>query len=177
MSSSLIIVLEHNPSCICVLVCASGSKWTVAHLVLLIYDCFPVMDMPNPVGYDLKNTKQERKIFIFVWRTFRNSFLIIKWLCNCNWHQFISTPKTVPVDMDWVLMQNQLFLHAGSWFLFWTFSWAAASGQVSLNAMILPAALYFWQIPHFMALAYLCRNDYAAGGYECSLIWSPDVWK
>ncbi|TQD86055.1 hypothetical protein C1H46_028394 [Malus baccata] len=44
--------------------------------------------------------------------------------------------------------------------------WAAASGQVSLNAMLLPAALYSWQIPHFMALAYLCRNDYAAGGYE-----------
>ncbi|CAK7349260.1 unnamed protein product [Dovyalis caffra] len=42
--------------------------------------------------------------------------------------------------------------------------WAAASGQVSLNSMILPAALYFWQIPHFMALAYLCRSDYAAGG-------------
>ncbi|XP_038682917.1 protoheme IX farnesyltransferase, mitochondrial-like [Tripterygium wilfordii] len=44
--------------------------------------------------------------------------------------------------------------------------WAAASGQVSLNAMILPAALYFWQIPHFMALAYLCRSDYAAGGFR-----------
>ncbi|GLT73722.1 hypothetical protein SLA2020_455600 [Shorea laevis] len=44
--------------------------------------------------------------------------------------------------------------------------WAAASGQVSLNGMILPAALYFWQIPHFMALAYLCRDDYAAGGYR-----------
>ncbi|CAN6678508.1 unnamed protein product [Malus baccata var. baccata] len=45
-------------------------------------------------------------------------------------------------------------------------SWAAASGQVSLNAMLLPAALYFWQIPHFMALAFLCRNDYAAGGFR-----------
>ncbi|XP_068310186.1 protoheme IX farnesyltransferase, mitochondrial-like isoform X1 [Pyrus communis] len=44
--------------------------------------------------------------------------------------------------------------------------WAAASGQVSLNAMLLPAALYFWQIPHFMGLAYLCRNDYAAGGFR-----------
>ncbi|KAA0049085.1 hypothetical protein IC582_012393 [Cucumis melo] len=44
--------------------------------------------------------------------------------------------------------------------------WAAASGQISLNSMILPAALYFWQIPHFMALAYLCRDDYAAGGYK-----------
>ncbi|KAE8728059.1 Protoheme IX farnesyltransferase [Hibiscus syriacus] len=44
--------------------------------------------------------------------------------------------------------------------------WAAASGQISLNGLILPAALYFWQIPHFMALAYLCRDDYAAGGYK-----------
>ncbi|KAL3604978.1 hypothetical protein D5086_005837 [Populus alba] len=44
--------------------------------------------------------------------------------------------------------------------------WAAASGEVSLNSMILPAALYFWQIPHFMALAYLCRSDYAAGGFK-----------
>ncbi|KAF8407433.1 hypothetical protein HHK36_006566 [Tetracentron sinense] len=44
--------------------------------------------------------------------------------------------------------------------------WVAASGQVSINGMILPAALYFWQLPHFMALAYLCRNDYAVGGFR-----------
>ncbi|KAK6140584.1 hypothetical protein DH2020_025667 [Rehmannia glutinosa] len=44
--------------------------------------------------------------------------------------------------------------------------WAAASGQISLNGMLLPAALYFWQIPHFMALAYLCRKDYADGGFR-----------
>ncbi|KAL7203998.1 hypothetical protein ACSBR2_017124 [Camellia fascicularis] len=44
--------------------------------------------------------------------------------------------------------------------------WVAASGQVTLNGMMLPAALYFWQIPHFMALAYLCRDDYAAGGFR-----------
>lgn len=50
--------------------------------------------------------------------------------------------------------------------MFFNFTrWAAASGQVSLNAMLLPAALYFWQLPHFMALAYLCRKDYADGGY------------
>ncbi|KAG9445120.1 hypothetical protein H6P81_016460 [Aristolochia fimbriata] len=44
--------------------------------------------------------------------------------------------------------------------------WTAASCEVSLNGMILPAALYFWQLPHFMALAYWCRNDYAAGGFR-----------
>ncbi|CAI9103393.1 OLC1v1001860C1 [Oldenlandia corymbosa var. corymbosa] len=44
--------------------------------------------------------------------------------------------------------------------------WAAAAGEVTLKSMILPAALYFWQIPHFMALAYLCRKDYADGGFK-----------
>lgn len=44
--------------------------------------------------------------------------------------------------------------------------WAAACGEISMNAMILPAALYFWQLPHFMALAYLCRDDYIAGGFR-----------
>ncbi|OVA04204.1 UbiA prenyltransferase family [Macleaya cordata] len=51
--------------------------------------------------------------------------------------------------------------------------WAAASGQVSLNAMILPAALYFWQLPHFMALAYLCRKDYADGGFRMFSLADP----
>uniref|UniRef100_A0A0C9QNF9 Heme O synthase n=1 Tax=Wollemia nobilis TaxID=56998 RepID=A0A0C9QNF9_9CONI len=44
--------------------------------------------------------------------------------------------------------------------------WAAATGNITLGGLVLPAVLYFWQIPHFMALAYLCRNDYAAGGFK-----------
>ncbi|XP_054807995.1 protoheme IX farnesyltransferase, mitochondrial [Prosopis cineraria] len=51
--------------------------------------------------------------------------------------------------------------------------WAAAAGDVSLNALILPAALYFWQIPHFMALAYMCRSDYAAGGFKMYSLADP----
>jgi len=31
---------------------------------------------------------------------------------------------------------------------------------------VLAAALYAWQLPHFLALAWLCRGDYAAGGYR-----------
>lgn len=54
--------------------------------------------------------------------------------------------------------------------------WAAATGQVTLEGLVLPAVLYFWQIPHFMALAYLCRNDYAAGGFKMlSLLDSTGV--
>lgn len=42
--------------------------------------------------------------------------------------------------------------------------WAAAAGHLEPGAGVLAALLYFWQLPHFMALAYLYRADYAAGG-------------
>lgn len=44
--------------------------------------------------------------------------------------------------------------------------WAAATGSLDLGAGILGAVLYFWQMPHFMALAWMCRADYTAGGYR-----------
>ena len=44
--------------------------------------------------------------------------------------------------------------------------WAAASGALDPGAFVLAAALQFWQLPHFMSLAWLCRADYAAGGYR-----------
>eukprot|EP00898_Chlorokybus_atmophyticus_P001189 jgi/Chlat1/2070/Chrsp17S02533 len=44
--------------------------------------------------------------------------------------------------------------------------WAAASGNLDAGSAILASALYFWQLPHFMALNWLCRVDYAAGGYR-----------
>eukprot|EP00887_Chlorella_sp_A99_P002564 scaffold6.g2564.t1 len=44
--------------------------------------------------------------------------------------------------------------------------WAAAAGGLDAGAAILAAGLYFWQMPHFMALAWMCRADYAAGGYR-----------
>lgn len=44
--------------------------------------------------------------------------------------------------------------------------WTAAAGQLDPGAYVLASALFIWQIPHFMALAWLCRNDYIAGGYK-----------
>jgi protoheme IX farnesyltransferase len=43
---------------------------------------------------------------------------------------------------------------------------AAAAGDLDAGSLILGAGLYFWQMPHFMSLAWLCRADYAAGGYR-----------
>ena len=44
--------------------------------------------------------------------------------------------------------------------------WAGAIGKLDYGALLLAAGLYFWQMPHFMALAWLCRKDYALGGYK-----------
>lgn len=43
--------------------------------------------------------------------------------------------------------------------------WAAASGSLSLEAWGLFAIVFFWQFPHFMAIAWIYREDYARAGY------------
>lgn len=43
---------------------------------------------------------------------------------------------------------------------------AAASGNLPLDAWILYAVLFLWQFPHFMAIAWMYRADYARAGYR-----------
>jgi len=43
--------------------------------------------------------------------------------------------------------------------------WAAASGKLGLQAWILYAMLFLWQFPHFMAIAWIYREDYDRAGY------------
>src|SRR3984885_5290436 len=43
--------------------------------------------------------------------------------------------------------------------------WAAASGRLSIEAGILYAMLFLWQFPHFMAIAWIYREDYDRAGY------------
>jgi protoheme IX farnesyltransferase len=40
--------------------------------------------------------------------------------------------------------------------------WAAGEGQITTLGWILFAVLYFWQIPHFMSIAWTYRRDYSA---------------
>jgi protoheme IX farnesyltransferase len=42
--------------------------------------------------------------------------------------------------------------------------WAAARGSLSAGAWILFAVLFFWQFPHFMAIAWMYREDYGRAG-------------
>jgi len=43
--------------------------------------------------------------------------------------------------------------------------WAAASGTLSFEAWVLYALLFLWQFPHFMAIAWMYRDDYSRAGY------------
>jgi protoheme IX farnesyltransferase len=43
--------------------------------------------------------------------------------------------------------------------------WAAASGHLALQAWTLYALLFLWQFPHFMAIAWMYRDDYDLAGY------------
>lgn len=42
--------------------------------------------------------------------------------------------------------------------------WAAAHGSLSLGGWVLFGILFFWQFPHFMAIAWIYREDYARAG-------------
>jgi len=44
--------------------------------------------------------------------------------------------------------------------------WAAASGSLSVEAWILYSVLFLWQFPHFMAIAWMYREDYDRAGYQ-----------
>lgn len=51
--------------------------------------------------------------------------------------------------------------------------WAAAQGNIAPLGWILFGILFCWQIPHFMAIAWLYRDDYAQGGFVMSTVNDP----
>lgn len=52
--------------------------------------------------------------------------------------------------------------------------WCAANGTVVAEGWVLFAILFVWQLPHFFAIAWLYRDDYAAGGMRMLPIVDPD---
>ena len=44
--------------------------------------------------------------------------------------------------------------------------WAAACGCLDANAWLLFAIVFLWQFPHFMAIAWMYREDYERAGYD-----------
>ena len=44
--------------------------------------------------------------------------------------------------------------------------WAAVGGPLDLHAATLFLIVYLWQFPHFMAIAWIYRHDYAQAGMK-----------
>jgi len=52
--------------------------------------------------------------------------------------------------------------------------WAAARGELSAGGWALFAILAFWQMPHFFAIAWIYKDEYAKAGYKMLPAVDPD---
>jgi protoheme IX farnesyltransferase len=52
--------------------------------------------------------------------------------------------------------------------------WTAARGSLSLEGWILFAILFLWQFPHFLAIAWMYREDYSRAGILMLPVVEPD---
>ena len=52
--------------------------------------------------------------------------------------------------------------------------WAAARGSLDAGAWALFGVLFFWQLPHFLAIAWMYREDYARAGYPMLPVTDPE---
>ncbi len=51
--------------------------------------------------------------------------------------------------------------------------WAAARGEITLGGWSLFAILFFWQLPHFLAIAWIYREEYARAGFVMLPVVDP----
>jgi len=52
--------------------------------------------------------------------------------------------------------------------------WAAARGEINLEAWVLFAILFLWQFPHFLAIAWMYREDYGRAGILMLPVVEPE---
>ena len=52
--------------------------------------------------------------------------------------------------------------------------WTAARGRLEWETLALFAIVFFWQFPHFFSIAWLYREDYAAGNIRMLPVVEPD---
>ena len=52
--------------------------------------------------------------------------------------------------------------------------WTAAANDLSAGAWILFGIVFLWQLPHFLAIAWMCRDDYARAGFPMLPVIEPD---
>ena len=52
--------------------------------------------------------------------------------------------------------------------------WTAARGEMTLGGWTLFAIVFLWQVPHFMAIAWMFRDDYRAAGFPMLPVIDPE---
>src|SRR5204863_7976772 len=52
--------------------------------------------------------------------------------------------------------------------------WAAARGTIGVEAWVLFAILFLWQFPHFLAIAWMYREDYGRAGILMLPVVEPE---
>lgn len=52
--------------------------------------------------------------------------------------------------------------------------WAAVEGALSVEAWVLFGIMFLWQLPHFLAIAWMYREDYARAGFPMLPVIEPD---
>jgi protoheme IX farnesyltransferase len=52
--------------------------------------------------------------------------------------------------------------------------WSAVTADITLPAFVLFGIVFFWQMPHFLAIAWMYRHEYAAAGIPLLPVLEPD---
>jgi len=52
--------------------------------------------------------------------------------------------------------------------------WTAARNEINAEGWALFAILFFWQLPHFLAIAWMYRDDYVRAGYAMLPVFDPE---
>ena len=52
--------------------------------------------------------------------------------------------------------------------------WAAARAELSQGAWVLFGIVFLWQLPHFLSIAWMYREDYARGAFPMLPVLEPD---
>jgi heme o synthase len=96
---------------------------------------------------------------------------VIYLACACNWLSALLAAATIAIyifaytPLKRVSTGNTL-VGAIPGALPPMIGWAAATGRMDPGAWSLFAILFFWQLPHFFAIAWMYREDYARAGFQ-----------
>jgi protoheme IX farnesyltransferase len=52
--------------------------------------------------------------------------------------------------------------------------WTAARGQLDADALALFLIVFLWQVPHFLAIAWIYRDEYNRAGFRMLPVFDPD---